>query len=273
MRVPSALLAVTCAVMALEPAPGPGRSHAAPAAAPARPIGITHVTVIDVEHGRRLRDHTVIIEDARISTVGPSAHVRVPDGYGVVEARGKFVIPGFVDLRIHPMWSRDGAVASDSTARWLEHLVLFGITTIFDASGRNLDSAGTAARIRRDDDGPPIPRVRASDRADSHVKVMTGHDGVPLTGAGFHEELRLLVEAGLTPAAALRTATFDAARALRWQDQIGSVTVGKLADLLILDASPLDDIRNTARIDAIVLDGRFIDGAERTKLLMRLAAR
>jgi hypothetical protein len=65
----------------------------------ARPVGIRHVTVIDVEHNRRLRDQTVVIEGTRIATVGPSDQVRIPDGYGVVEGRGKFVIPGFVDAR------------------------------------------------------------------------------------------------------------------------------------------------------------------------------
>jgi imidazolonepropionase-like amidohydrolase len=80
------------------------------------------------------------------------------------------------------------------------------------------------------------------------------------------------VRAGLTPAEALRAATFDAARALRWEGRIGTVTVGKLADLLILGADPLLDVGNAARIEAIMLDGRFIDGAERQRLLDRLAA-
>ena len=103
--------------------------------------------------------------------------------------------------------------------------------------------------------------------------VITGTAGQVPSAPGIHDELRLLVEAGLTPAAALRAATFDAARALRWQDRVGSVTRNKLADLLVLDADPLEDIRNTARINAIVIDGRFIDAAERDQLLARLRVR
>jgi imidazolonepropionase-like amidohydrolase len=103
--------------------------------------------------------------------------------------------------------------------------------------------------------------------------VVTGTDGRPFYAGGIHDELRLLVEAGLTPAAALRAATFDAARVLRWQNRVGSVAPGRFADLLILDANPLEDIRNAARINAIVLGGRFIDSVERNRLLAGLAAR
>ena len=65
-----------------------------------RPIGITHVTIIDVERGTRLRDQTIVVEGNRIATVGLSSQVRIPDGYGVVEGRGKFVIPGLVDAYV-----------------------------------------------------------------------------------------------------------------------------------------------------------------------------
>ena len=127
-------------------------------------------------------------------------------------------------------------------------------------------------------EGFPTPRGAALDQARESVNgmkrfvrrfhdaggmVITGTDGRPFNGAGIHDELRLLVEAGLTPSAALRAATFDAARALRWQNQVGSVAPGRFADLLILDANPLTDIANTRKINAIVLDGRFIDASER----------
>ena len=63
----------------------PGKLRATPDTATrstlqARPIGIQHVTVIDVENSRRLRDQTGVIEGTRIATVGPSSQVRIPDG-------------------------------------------------------------------------------------------------------------------------------------------------------------------------------------------------
>jgi len=94
-------------------------------------------------------------------------------------------------------------------------------------------------------------------------------DGVPLLagtdtgdpwsypGAELHEELELLVKAGLTSAQALRTATINPAKFLDAEDSFGNVQVGKLADLVLLDANPLDDIRNTRRIDGVFLGGEW----------------
>jgi imidazolonepropionase-like amidohydrolase len=89
--------------------------------------------------------------------------------------------------------------------------------------------------------------------------VTAGTDCVPLCGYGIHDELRLLVEAGLTPAAALRAATTDAARVLGWADRVGSIRETMLADLVVLTANPLHDIRNVTRVDAVVREGRYLD--------------
>lgn len=76
-------------------------------------------------------------------------------------------------------------------------------------------------------------------------------------GASLHLELELLVEAGMTPAAALRAATLTPAEVLGLAAQQGSVTVGKRADLLLLDGNPLDDIRHTRRIRAVIAGGEW----------------
>lgn len=97
------------------------------------------------------------------------------------------------------------------------------------------------------------------------VRILAGTDvGVQLVypGWGLHEELELLVrEAGLTPAEALRSATLAPAEFLGLQRALGTVEVGKLADLVLLDADPLADIRNTRRIRAVVVNGRLHDRA------------
>lgn len=96
----------------------------------------------------------------------------------------------------------------------------------------------------------------------------------PYTFAGFslHDELSLLVEGGLTPYQALRTATINPARFLHATDSLGTVEVGKLADLVLLDADPLQDIRNTRKVHAVFLNGQLIDSSARQALLARAAA-
>lgn len=94
------------------------------------------------------------------------------------------------------------------------------------------------------------------------VPLLAGTDlGYAYTVAGFslQDELGLLVEAGLTPLAALRAATLGPARALELVGDVGTVEVGKAADLVVLDGDPLADIRNLRRIRGVVVRGRWLD--------------
>jgi hypothetical protein len=78
-------------------------------------------------------------------------------------------------------------------------------------------------------------------------------------GFSLHEELVLLVNAGMPPIDALRAATINATQFIGNDKDLGSIETGKLADLVLLDANPLVDIRNTTKINAVVLDGRLLD--------------
>ena len=75
---------------------------------------------------------------------------------------------------------------------------------------------------------------------------------------GLHEELALLVEAGLTPLAALQAATINPARYLGLTDAFGPVEAGKVADLVILRKNPLVDIENTRSIETVLLGVRLV---------------
>jgi hypothetical protein len=86
-------------------------------------------------------------------------------------------------------------------------------------------------------------------------------------GLALHQELELLVESGLPPAAVLQAATINNARALRQDGQLGSVEPGKLADLLILDADPTADIRNTRKIAHVIRGGIVCDPQTLRKLV------
>lgn len=95
--------------------------------------------------------------------------------------------------------------------------------------------------------------------SDGGVAIALGTDSGTSLGRwqGFfeHQELAMMVEAGMTPMQALVAATGGAARVMRL-DEVGTLAPGKWADLLVLDANPLDDILNTRRINAVWMAGR-----------------
>ena len=97
------------------------------------------------------------------------------------------------------------------------------------------------------------------------VPLLAGTDSpepnVP-PGLSLHQELEMLVEAGLPPTAALRAATLHNAQALRQVERLGSISVGKQADIVLLSANPLDDIRHTRRIELVVRSGLVCRPAE-----------
>jgi hypothetical protein len=104
------------------------------------------------------------------------------------------------------------------------------------------------------------------------VGILAGTDvGNPYCMPGFsiHDEMALLVESGLTPMEALQTATRNPARFLGLEKECGSIGNGKRADLVILDANPLDDIRNTARVRTVIVRGTVLDRAALDSILKK----
>ena len=104
----------------------------------------------------------------------------------------------------------------------------------------------------------------------SGVGILAGTDTpnpYAFPGFGIHDELALLVKCGLTPRQALQAATINPARYFGWEQNMGTVEVGKAADLVLLDANPLEDIHNTTRIAAVFLRGRHLDRATLDQML------
>lgn len=95
------------------------------------------------------------------------------------------------------------------------------------------------------------------------VTILAGTDG-PYSQGGdaLHSELELLVKAGLTPLQALQAASRDAAKTMGVSKDVGTIEVGKLADLVVLDADPLKKISNTRKIDGVILHGQFFSKEE-----------
>jgi imidazolonepropionase-like amidohydrolase len=92
-------------------------------------------------------------------------------------------------------------------------------------------------------------------------------------GFSLHDELENFVRAGFTPLEALQTATLRPAQFLAMEDRLGRVEQGQLADLVLLDANPLDDIGGTRRIRAVVAGGRFLSRADLDAMLCRVVRR
>jgi len=107
------------------------------------------------------------------------------------------------------------------------------------------------------------------------VKIMAGTDA-PTTGTFFgfslHDELALLVETyGMTPMEALRSATALPAAFMGVDSEVGTIEVGKRADLVLLDANPLVDITNTRRIHTVIANGQVFDRATREQMLHKIS--
>jgi imidazolonepropionase-like amidohydrolase len=114
--------------------------------------------------------------------------------------------------------------------------------------------------------------------ADAGVTMITGSDIAAdrVPGYTLHEELQLLVEAGLTPMQVLQAATVNSASVTPYANDSGTIEAGRLADLVLLDADPLADIRNTQKIHAVIARGKLYRRADLDRLLAEgeaLAAR
>ena len=104
--------------------------------------------------------------------------------------------------------------------------------------------------------------------ADGGTKVNLGAHG-QIQGLGAHWELWMLVQGGMSPLQAIRSATINGAGYLGMDKEIGSLEKGKLADLVIMDANPLDDIRNSERIKYVMLNGRLYDSMSMNEIITR----
>ncbi|HZQ34724.1 MAG TPA: hypothetical protein VFD32_02245, partial [Dehalococcoidia bacterium] len=106
----------------------------------ARPLAIAGATLIDGLGGPALPNATVVIEEGRFSRVGPAAATPIPDGVQTIDGRGRFLIPGLVDMHVH----------TQTPER--EHLPLFlaaGVTTVLDLGGQFPDLLAYRGAIER----------------------------------------------------------------------------------------------------------------------------
>ncbi|HET9229095.1 MAG TPA: amidohydrolase family protein, partial [Thermoanaerobaculia bacterium] len=99
----------------------------------------------------------------------------------------------------------------------------------------------------------------AAELQDAGVSIQLGAHG-QREGLAAHWELRMFVQGGMTPLEALRAGTLDGARAIGMDKDIGSLEAGKLADLVVLDANPLEKIENAEQVNLVMVNGRLYEG-------------
>lgn len=108
-------------------------------------------------------------------------------------------------------------------------------------------------------------KINTKKMADHGIKLAVGTDaGNPAVffGPSVHREMELLVDAGISPAEVIKAATLSAAEIVGAEDALGTISEGKLADVLIVEGNPLDDIRNTQNIFMVIKNGKIMDREE-----------
>lgn len=174
--------------------------------------------------------------------------------FAKLRRNGTRVVPTLVaQLEVARWPKRD--LPGDSIARYLPDSLrqyVAGIFPMVDSVPPDADVTGLKLFDKR------VAITGALHRAG--VTIMPGTDA-PLRnsppGFGLHEELLLLTRAGLSPFEVLRAATLEPARFLGLLDSLGTIEVGRIADLVLLTANPLEDIRNSSRTVAVLSNGRL----------------
>jgi imidazolonepropionase-like amidohydrolase len=169
-------------------------------------------------------------------------------------ARGVVIVP---TLALHEAFSRmaDAGLMQEPSLADVPPAVLRDAWNPADIMGRARWTPGTLAQFKQT---LPVLQRFVGLYARLGGKIAAGTDTPQqfvVPGVSLHRELELYVASGLSPAAALQTATQAAAALLGVQDRVGTIGAGMAADFVLLDGDPLADIRNTRKIAMVVKDG------------------
>ncbi|WP_171025811.1 amidohydrolase family protein [Hymenobacter jeollabukensis] len=208
---------------------------------------ITHVNVVDVVEGEVLPDRMVVVRDGCIESIGTHA----PGGGAVLrlDGSGKYLMPGLWDTHVQapPIAALEQELLAQLVKRGITSIRYYGVP-----AGR----PALLATMRALEAGTQVgPRV-----------VWASDEPGPAGPYPFHpgrllDELTALAATGRTPTQVLQAATVDPAAAAGYRYTLGQVAPDFRADLLLLDANPLDDIRSLRQVRAVVLRGRVFDRA------------
>ena len=247
---------------------------------PLAPVGqsmsgyaFANVNVVSMTSEQVDANQTVIVQDDRIVAAGPAASVDIPEGARIIEGRGKYLAPGLADMHAHPMTTAnlDAYLANGVTlirAMWGEPAVLELRRGVAEGNipGPRILTGGRIV------DGEPIIHYGSDsvlNAADAR-EVVTRHKSAGYDFIKVYSNLG--VEAGLSPFAALQTATTASAEFMNESGQSGIVAQGARADLVLLDGNPLEDVAAYREIDGVMAAGRWFDRESLDERLVRVKA-
>ncbi len=168
---------------------------------------------------------------------------------------------------LHGMaWADDTTQLTDPRLQYMPKFLTFGWNPKNDFRLKTMTAESWARRKREFARNQQLVGMMHK----AGVGIIAGTDMLNpwiFPGWSLHDELAFYVQAGLTPAEAMRTATVNAAGFLGKTDSTGTIASGKWADLVLLDANPLADIRNTTKISAVVANGRLVTSERRQAML------
>lgn len=252
-------------------------------------ISIVGAVLIDGTGGPPISDSVVTIESGRIRAVGARASLLVPPEAEKIDGAGKFVAPAPIDVlrrRVGtgkpgltivrpsdpdsileqarrdrtPLFAdifslRDARIMVDRGVTGFLHMIrdTEAIDPAFIARLRDLRIVFVPMLAEeRNPTELAIAKRNTKRLADGGVPIAVGSGNDP------YREMELLVEAGLSPADVLVAATRNGAAALHDPDE-GTIEPGKRADLLLLSANPVEDIRNLRKADRVMRDGKWVE--------------
>ena len=222
-----------------------------------------------VDSGQKMIAHT---EEVAKHAHGDYSDGRISYFAGRIADGGVWLTPTLVTTRriLDEFDDPDGLFAAPEAA-YYAHPIQKDIWTFISNMYKGIPPED---RTRIRDDFEKFQKPFTKVFHDKGGQLMTGTDALlPRLVPGFalHQELHEFVEVGLTPYEALRTSTTVPYEYLGEADRAGTVEAGKSTDLLLVDANPLEDVANAAKISGVLMRGRWIDKAEIDRRMREIA--
>ena len=219
---------------------------------------ITNVNVVDTRYGGVEPNVTVIVKDSIITAISKFALVNAGPHDRVINAEGRYLIPG--------LWVLHARLVRDATSKGRSPLALYlvnGVTGLLDPDGVEEKCAATQLDWPSPEIAKPGPTLHADLGTVEYEAIGGVNESDPASAPGtwLHLELQALVKGGLAPLQALQAVTYNAALYMAKLDKYGVIERAHIADMVLLEKNPLDDIRNTERIAAVVLRGTYFSRA------------